>query len=902
VLEYFPKFAWMKMSTFYNLVAGALLLGGSILHAQDATSSTYCEFTGSFSGLCSSDVIQMTAPVVNSSSGTASFSFNVSSGIYDDVNYVVPKIEVIASNSKFLDSSIFLDDPKSGVSKFIVEKVVLQSPTKSAVFTFSSDNRSPYYIFYRLISKSGDFWQSTPWKIYQNGGIPVSICLHDVCGDERLSIKVADNAYINRLSISNDSLSSYDLISDDKTITLSTFSCKDDAVSAEVELNSGTTSCYADGNRKVFLDISNSEDHLSKISTKTTSNFGIPAFGAGILYNVLKDKSLVAAVIDQGASIDNLKDLAADMYLRYDKLASLSDILGASRTDGLGIAGRNKGWLYPRFIVKNVADNPSAIYPGVAKKITVAYYYDGSLVNASNAALVGRDVFVAGVNTTGGYRLAFLSDDWNLHAINKADFGITTSSDTFVNLQKNGFWAMLDAATKVNGAGSILIDGHISVHGGSDVSSFLVEDVTYRQGKYERISGTEKDPLYFGKMTDTLYIHAGASKRLSFNVMHKPTTISLVRQDSLKKITSSSFVLSGNRLTLSLDSSAKRNYSFSSLLKVIDSADTVLVPLQGRTLRGVQYVMVGTDINRATYTIKFAYLNAIKMMEKKIDSGYEPHLLSAQKQSDGLRPLTPHKPYFEPDSHYVSSSITYDVWGVNGATFIRCLNGAPYNSSGKRDSLCGTAMDAYPSGIRGMIYFGHGNNSSIMLGMVAARNKEYKSYDDCNHSDDKGKTPGCWSPTQDGLMTLGSDCEIAATLFDSLAAFTAYACETAKPVFYGESFIEKASKLWRIPTYGDTQYLHSRCLNADIRKCMDDAKYVRYFSANPERDFSKKNILKAYEEYIGRFLFSKDKPGELKAGEWKNVKMTKCTYKGGAIVCDYDNYSIPDDMSPVEAR
>jgi len=77
---------------------------------------------------------------------------------------------------------------------------------------------------------------------------------------------------------------------------------------------------------------------------------------------------------------------------------------------------------------------------------------------------------------------------------------------------------------------------------------------------------------------------------------------------------------------------------------------------------------------------------------------------------------------------------------------------------------------------------------------------------------------------------------------------------------------------------------------------------VRYFSANPERDFSKKNILKAYEEYIGRFLFSKDKPGELKAGEWKNVKMTKCTYKGGAIVCDYDNYSIPDDMSPVEAR
>jgi len=887
------------MSTIHNLVVGALLLGGSILHAQDVTSSTYCEFTGSFSGLCSSDVVQMTAPVVNPSSGTASFSFNISSGIYDDVNYVVPKIEVIASNSKFLDSSIFLDDPKSGVSKFIVENVALQSPTKSAVFTFSSDNRSPYYIFYRLISKSGPAWQNTPWKIYQNGGIPVSICLHDVCGDERLSIKVADNAYINRLSISKDSLLSYDLISDDKTISLSTFSCKSDAVSAATALKSETTSCYADGNRKVFLDISGSEDGLLKRSTKTTSNLGLSKFDAGILYNVLKNKSYVAAVIDQGASIDNLKDLAADLYLRYDNLASLSDILGASRTDGLGISGRNKGWLYPRFIVKNVADNPSAIYPGVAKKITVAYYYDGSLVNASNAALVGRDVFVAGVNTTGGYRLAFLSDDWNLHAINKADFGITTSSDTFVNLQKNGFWAMLDASTKKNGEGSIRIDGNIAVKGGSDVSSFLVEDVTYRSSRYERVSGTPSDRLYFDKMADTLYVHSGAAKRLKFFAMPNPISVSLLHSDPLSKVTKEGVALSGNNLTISVDGSAEKKYYFPLLLKVLYSSDTVLMPILGKVLNGVHYVMVGYD-NSRSYYIRVSRSVAVYYAKSLVDSGEEPHFISSypSKKEEDVPAAGWYYPRVTVDQ---GDGTVIDYFGITKSQVASCVDGHPFSALGKK-SNCGSSnsFDGIGS-ISGVSYFGHGHDGTgnMMFGYYAHRYAKY-NVSDCIRNKDF-----CWFDMNS--VDIENGMGISYELFRRNAKFVAYSCLPGRE-FSGESLIYRIARDWGIAGYGNYTEIVLSCIGRDFGKktiCNDNE--ARYFNLTGDYYTLSKEKKKALETKLAALLEESIKNGwkgklRVKANVWKHVDFNFCDYTSGTLVCHYDGGGgfFPAFLDPIE--
>jgi len=606
----------------------------------------------------------------------------------------------------------------------------------------------------------------------------------------------------------------------------------------------------------------------------------------------LKDKAYVAAVIDQGASIDNLKDLAADLYLRYDNLASLSDILGASRTDGLGIAGRNKGWLYPRFMVKNVADNPSAIYPGVAKKITVAYYYDGSLVNASNAALVRRDVFVAGVNTAGGYRLAFLSDDWNLHAINKADFGITTSSDTFANLQKNGFWAMLDAATKKNGEGSIRIDGNIAVKGGSDVSSFLVEDVTYRSSRYERVSGTPSDRLYFDKMADTLYVHSGAVKRLMFHAMPNPISVSLVHSDPLSKVTSEGVTLSGNNLTISVDGSAEKNYYFPLLLKALYSSDTVLMPILGKVLNGVHYVMVGYDAVRSGY-IRTARSAAVYYAKSIIDSGEEPHFVSSYlKRGNG--DISPENWYYPVASIDQKDGSVVDYYGIDADIVVSCIDGMAFSAVGEK-TKCGASNEfSGLKGISGVSYFGHGegNSGNMIVGYTGVRNV-MPSIKACT----EGKL-NCWKYSDPVMVKNGLG--ISYTLFRKDAKFVAYSCLSGRR-YSGESLIYRISRDWGISSYGDGTEIYIYCIGPDFRSgnaCgSDEVKYL-----NPVKGLrSDGTANSSFGKEMTRIVDDAVKKGWVGRLDpdltvWKNVDFNYCDYSTKTLSCYYggDGGFFPD--------
>lgn len=846
------------MSTIHNLVAGALLLGGSLLHAQDATSSTYCEFTGSFSGLCASDAIQMTAPVVNSSSGAASFSFNISSGIFDAVNYVVPKVEVIASNSKFLDSSIFLDDPKSGVSKFIVEKVALQSPTKSAVFTFSSDNRSPYYIFYRLISKSGDFWQSTPWKIYQNGGIPVSICLHDVCGDERLSIKVADNAYINRLSISYDSLSSYNLISDDKTISLSTFSCKSDAVSAATALKSETTSCYADGNRKVFLDVSKTEDHLSKISTKITSNFGVAAFDAGILYNVLNDKSLVAAVIDQGASIDNLKDLAADMYLRYDKLASLSDILGASRTDGLGIAGRNKGWLYPRFMVKNVAENTPRLYIGVYRKIPIQAYYGGREISSGGSDGAAKNGFDINVSMSHGGGLAYRSGTTKkINDITDDMSCILSNSDVFKALLKDGFWVSATEASTL----SVKVDGARFLLGSVSRSSFMKEDCSYRQYDYERISGTYSDRLYYKGVDDTAYIHCGAAKRLDVELT-PGFSQKLQWVDVENAIDVENCSANGKYFTLSLAQTLDKGEMVHAQFDLEDGNGTYCVPMVIKALKGVSYVLVGYSAHTSDAFIENSRTAAVYFAKSVIDSGEEPHVISSYrrlKKGETFHSMR-------------TTDIGDNVYGLANYEVGRCVDGKPFTARGT-STVCGggNLMSGKNNTFR-IGYFGHGLRPSgyPIFGM-----DNLKGFID-------------YHPMENGT-DFGSD------VFSNGAIFTMYSCDPAK-IVDGGRVISRFANDMNIRVRGLDRTIFNDCLgkmNKVANACPQG--YLKYFmpvDANIKNSLFGSRVLR---------LFDYKYPGSLKRDDklWNQVMFLECSSSGECSAVG-DKEIVPEFFRPIE--
>ncbi len=879
---------------------------GGVRVALADTPTTYCEFQAFAPTLCASNAISI-APVVTPTNNTVTIT--LSSNTQLNFGY---QFEVVLSNSKVLANTALTsvaDDP--GILHRQVVPV-LQGATQASSIQVSTSFGAPFYVFYRLSylsdpSDPGSVLYSTPWKVYAgNDGTPSALCAESNCGPEIFSTKVGDQQWFTRVTVDRGQAAQYSLVADGVSTPLAG-SCPDILSFQYNALEATNPACYISNTRKVFLAFSASPTTLIKaVTSSVNAIFNIQevnsATGQRIGQLILgvpqaSFKTYMGAILDKASSIDNLDDVFADLNIRYANLGSVGLVLGSGSPDGTGIEGRNGGWLYPKLLaLVTPLKNPDLLLD-MWKKVPIDFFYSGILASESFPLLYRKDDFDVDFLRSPGINVYARSSD-NTSMIPLGTWGndnsiiVNGSSDLFQEIVRDGLWIEYDAnvtdqkSAKLSVHGIQLVTANLSrVH-----DPVIKEDYSSRENVFAS-NLYYADPLNYKSGRDSLYIHKGANREMLYdNQLLLNPKFSLLSNSDADKF---SVRLDGDRLSISQLGTANRNDEFLVLLSVDngETGDPLLVPIKGRILDGVYYVVVGMARQEDDIFIKWSKQAALYDALNVLADGYEPHLIYTKGLGNFMSPNGKDHWYYPDSTIKDSNGNLYDIWGMNGYQLSSCLDGVPYSWT-TNPSLCGTPgldENVLSQKISGISYFGHSNKDiggEPITGIKFQRRDLFANNNGLNYCITAGRKD-CWIPSNQ--ISVLSDKEVVASWINDIkggsniietgAPYYGYSCNEALPVKGSPgfpSFIQGFSSNYGFTSRGIRDYIMAKCVTSkDLDVCPENLlKYVSVKSKNVDL----------------RSLVDDNFPGTLlKSPIWNHVVFDRCTPNADGVPSTCEN-------------
>jgi hypothetical protein len=881
-----------------RILSGVVALGLCAGSAWAAAPATYCEFPSNtdpsldLSWLCNSSAISIAnLSVVSGTKISVQFSTSqaISAALAGSIQF-----EMVLSNSKVI-SNIGLNSgaDAAGVLKRIATPTAASTVHNS--IQFDPGFTVPFYAFYRIrLLNSGAPQYQSPWKVYSDPtGTPIESCPGGACTPEMLSVRIDKDQWISRVSISQSDANKYN-IDLDGTSSLISGTCEVDPNTAYSKLTSANSACYIQQGRIVVLSLSSSPVKFGAIGTVPAELSEYNSYVGGRFSRLFPVSGaaanpFLAAVLDKSTSVDDLFDVFADINIRYGHIGTIQALLGAANTDGTGVLGRNKSWLFAGMTMNSDVQKKSLLINGMAKSLPIQFYYSGRELADEDSVILQRDSFDLHCSIVGGPHIMALSTSTGrLYDVTGGSHSSPTDSDgvaipsmstAFWDLWRGGIWIGITKGYEQNtdASGSVQVNGRpIALLSIDSKSSVIKENLFARTYKYENVAGTEKDPLYYKSPYDSLFLHAGSSRQMTIDPRFASSfdSIHILASDSLAKISAS---VNSAGMSIDNDTSAIRNYKFSVLIgsNYTDSTDQVLIPINGRSLKGVEYVVYGIAAERSNFFINASKMTGFSYRQAVLDSGIEPHVISPYGRGAGMRQIW-------------DSDGLHDVIGLQASDIIDCIDGKPYSARATTRNDCG-APDGYvgPKQVYGVAYFGHGLDASGFpwVGIDLKRLPKYE--DSLSACLIPGRKNKCWNASSALFLSgLAADGIPDTSLYSRNARFVAYACLTANDFHRADgSFVSRIAKNWRMTALGDSSAIALRSFDPTLGKKYSDIDLLKYF--NPAYGVK----LDSEAEKISFFnaidaLVSNSGPGILKVNPiWRHVKFDKCTPVSGGVNC-----------------
>jgi len=878
------------MSTIHNLVAGVLLLGGSILHAQDATSSTYCEFTGSFSGLCSSDAINVSSVVAENQKISAQFSISsaVVSAINSDGSGVAGcKFEAFIASTKIIDNSAVVGKASTG-DALVYQTANIISNSGYANMSWDAKGGAPYYLFYRL---TNSVKQSTPWKVYGDKKGPIQMCAESDCKVQPISIKVSDGLWFNYFSLSPQLASVYSISGADGDVLMNSIACNNFGKFSSIGV--GTYECHKRNGVSIIYGYSKGPLSVShKVSPNVSAQSVIDTvegiYGRKIwtyLSSLLGEGVYggFASLIEGSASVDNLGDVFSYVNLKGDNLNENGiDMIACSR---------DTGWLFPQIIVKHAPQKTDFSFLKMWKKIPINFYYAGMPVEAVPQNVIDRGSASIQITAKNGIHAYLKNQDNEFVDVSNYSFGadaannvVTEGSDDFSKLLKNGLWCSFPYASQ--DAGQLKVSNAIVASVRLDELGELVhEESDYRKNSYNSSVGTIHDVLLKENAGDTINIHSGTKKSMSFDgrLVKDASSISVISPSTVA-VTVQPMI--DGKISLSADQDISRGTRFSEFVSVPanESQDGIVFPLDFRILNGIDYVITGYRRDNSDRPLRLSLTAAKYYAKYCLSIGIEPHIISALSYDYDLK-IPAIFSYPHRSSTILNSSdgktMVVDYWGLSSGEISKCLDGSPYSAyADKYSAECGTPVRMEMEKVVNKVaYFGHGmlGGNVLQVGEAYMRNSAYTTWDKCKANSK------CWNNNDYNVQIsfLKGDpiLGVQSSIFNDTAVFVAYACQAAHENGDDKSLISRVAANWKIKARGDAQDLTIDCLMwwdpmmvSDPGKC--PIEYLKYYNLLSDGDDVKRQ--KDNDELI--FLTDMNHPGSfpIRNELWKHVKFDEC--------------------------